>query len=392
MSNHTSSSTSSVVSAEVEELQLEIQQLRAENKKLKSSGAQENHELLLSRWKLHAEDSNDIMLLFDENLRITYCNRAAKLLLLAQFANCKQSVENGLRLFFNHSWDNFRAKVEIVGRGEAPLETFKYINADTATTYDFVVVAPFHEGNPGKVFIAGQKALAVEYDSDASNTVIRQLNNLLHSVAHDLRSPVVNIRMLLNFYRKLSDEAEKENFLMRIEQSVGKMDNVLTGLFDILNLYDAEEDGIELVNIQDVITKVKGALQQEIVEKEANVIINSQVNSFRYIHQFLYSAIFAAISNSLKYHQEGVPPHIELTIEQLNEALRIKIKDNGHGIDLEKNSNAMFKPFKRFSANLEGKGVGLFMIKTIAEKNGGNISIESKPGIGTTLDIYLKPY
>jgi len=52
----------------------------------------------------------------------------------------------------------------------------------------------------------------------------------------------------------------------------------------------------------------------------------------------------------------------------------------------------MFKPFKRFHANTEGMGVGLYVINFMVGKNGGRIEIDSKVEKGTTFRIFLKPY
>jgi signal transduction histidine kinase len=61
-------------------------------------------------------------------------------------------------------------------------------------------------------------------------------------------------------------------------------------------------------------------------------------------------------------------------------------KDNGKGIH-EKNFKNLFGLYKRFDTTIEGKGLGLFMVKMQVENLGGKINVQSEPGSGTTFKI-----
>lgn len=66
------------------------------------------------------------------------------------------------------------------------------------------------------------------------------------------------------------------------------------------------------------------------------------------------------------------------------------VKDNGMGIDLEKNKEKIFGLYKRFHGNeIDGKGVGLHLVKTHAESLGGRVEVESKLNEGTEFKVYL---
>lgn len=70
----------------------------------------------------------------------------------------------------------------------------------------------------------------------------------------------------------------------------------------------------------------------------------------------------------------------------------ISFKDNAEGIDMERNGSRLFTPFIRFNQEQEGKGIGLYLIKKMIEKNGGRLEVESEKGRGSTFTIYLKEY
>jgi signal transduction histidine kinase len=69
----------------------------------------------------------------------------------------------------------------------------------------------------------------------------------------------------------------------------------------------------------------------------------------------------------------------------VNDKIELRFKDNGIGIDLEKNSGQLFGLYKRFDTTMEGKGMGLLMVKTKAEALGGTIKIKSNQARGQNL-------
>jgi signal transduction histidine kinase len=62
----------------------------------------------------------------------------------------------------------------------------------------------------------------------------------------------------------------------------------------------------------------------------------------------------------------------------------LKFKDNGIGIDIEKYKDKLFKLYQRFHDNPDGKGLGLYLVKSQLEVLGGSIAVESEVGKGTT--------
>lgn len=70
--------------------------------------------------------------------------------------------------------------------------------------------------------------------------------------------------------------------------------------------------------------------------------------------------------------------------------MKLIFEDNGLGIDLEKKGEELFKLYKRFHHHVEGKGMGLFMVKTQTEMLGGKISVFSEINKGTTFVLEFK--
>jgi signal transduction histidine kinase len=81
---------------------------------------------------------------------------------------------------------------------------------------------------------------------------------------------------------------------------------------------------------------------------------------------YIYSIFINLISNSLKYRSES-NPIISVDFYAEQEIVKVIITDNGVGIDLERRAEDLFNPYKRFLTPVEGKGLGMFLLKSHIE-------------------------
>lgn len=107
------------------------------------------------------------------------------------------------------------------------------------------------------------------------------------------------------------------------------------------------------------------------------------------IKSYLYSIFYNLISNSIKYKQTNKAPVIQIKNTIDKEKIIISYVDNGLGIYLKQHGEKLFGLYKRFHLHIEGKGLGLFMVKTQVEVLGGNIHVKSEPNVGTEFIIEL---
>ena len=96
------------------------------------------------------------------------------------------------------------------------------------------------------------------------------------------------------------------------------------------------------------------------------------------------------ITNAIKYRREDIPLTIEVTTKREKDYIVLTVKDNGIGIDLEKNLNMLFQPFKRLTDQGTGSGLGLSIVKRMIEHNHGYLEVSSMVGDGTEFKAYLK--
>jgi signal transduction histidine kinase len=139
----------------------------------------------------------------------------------------------------------------------------------------------------------------------------------------------------------------------------------------------------EEVNLNEVLEEIKSDQAAMLEERNCRVIVG-KLPSLR-IQRIWAKQIFSnLVNNGLKFN-ESQSPTVEVSC--INEADRyvFAVKDNGIGID-EKYNSKLFKIFERLNAGgkFEGTGAGLAISKKIAEYFGGEIWVESKPGVGST--------
>jgi signal transduction histidine kinase len=144
----------------------------------------------------------------------------------------------------------------------------------------------------------------------------------------------------------------------------------------------------EQVDLAETVRNIKKDLSDKITRSHTRIDITP--GTFRiYSHKaYIYSILYNLISNAIKYRSEQ-EPLIDIHLSQDEEMIFIKFTDNGCGIDLERHGDDLFKPYKRFHTHIEGKGLGMFLVKSHVEALGGEISLASQAGMGTTFEISL---
>ena len=95
------------------------------------------------------------------------------------------------------------------------------------------------------------------------------------------------------------------------------------------------------------------------------------------------------ISNAIKYRRHDIPLSlIQVNVEVQEDKVLLSVSDNGEGIPDEKLPH-IFDMFYRASESSEGSGLGMYIVKNIINKIGGEISLRSKVGEGSTFSVVL---
>lgn len=216
-------------------------------------------------------------------------------------------------------------------------------------------------------------------------TANKGLEQFSYIVSHNLRAPVANILGLGELLGTEDYSKDlKQQLVQEIISNIGRLDSIITDLNDILqvkvDIHEKKEEIDLEALVKTIILGVERVINQEGVELFTNF---SEVPTMNAPKSHLHSIFSNLILNSIKYRRPNASLVIKIKSKQKNDKLILEFCDNGIGIDLDKKGNQIFGLYKRFHNHVEGKGMGLFMVKTQVELMGGVIRVFSKVNEGT---------
>ncbi|MBC7606612.1 MAG: PAS domain S-box protein [Burkholderiales bacterium] len=217
-----------------------------------------------------------------------------------------------------------------------------------------------------------------------------KLLNFSHIVSHNIRSHASNLSMLVTVMESTDDIAEKLNYFDLFKEGTDKLSETIEYLNEIITRQKNTTIEKSSIRLKDEIEKTKNALSLLIKESQIEIIDNIpdhlEVNA---IPAYLDSILLNLITNAIKYRSLERKPILEITYE-IDEFYKIIVfKDNGLGLNLQKNKHKIFGMYKTFHGNEDAKGIGLFITKNQLEAMAGKIEVESEPGKGSVFKIYL---
>lgn len=172
--------------------------------------------------------------------------------------------------------------------------------------------------------------------------------------------------------------------------AVDKLDMVINDINDILRVNYRANEKKESVQFGAIIDDIKLSIANLLDANDVTIECNFEVTEILTIKSYLYSIFFNLISNSIKYGQPAQKTMIRIATKKVNNTIEINFRDNGIGFDVQKHRENLFRLYKRFHNHKEGKGMGLYMVKTQVETLGGRITVDSKIDVGTTFKIVFE--
>jgi len=220
----------------------------------------------------------------------------------------------------------------------------------------------------------------------------QQLEQFAFIAAHNLRAPVARILGLGQLLGMLEDMPDKkEEIYPKLIHTTQELDGVVRDLNTILEFRKNSESKLTLVDLATEVSKIRGTLEREIANALAVITTDfTQVENIRTVKPYLESILYNLISNAIKYRDPERTPAIHVKTEKTENEICLMVSDNGLGIDVEAFRSKLFTLYSRFHTHLEGKGLGLYLVKTQITALGGRIEIESEVNKGSTFKVYFK--
>lgn len=216
-----------------------------------------------------------------------------------------------------------------------------------------------------------------------------ELDSFVYHASHDLRSPLRSILGLIDLYRMEPDQKVREECIEKIEGSVKRLDDLVMELLSISRNDRVNDPHVNInlmVEINNSISSYYNATNTaglEIITKVIQKIpFKSDLTRVRIILNNL-------ISNAIKYrsfHKDRAFVYIEAVAHR--DKLVLKVQDNGEGIEESKVPH-IFDMFYRATEKSEGSGLGLYIVKKVADKLEATIDVDSMELEGTTFTVTI---
>lgn len=219
-------------------------------------------------------------------------------------------------------------------------------------------------------------------------------SNFISTTSHEFRTPlsaILSSTELLEFYSLMWSEEKKKDHFQKIKNSVNNMTMMLN---DILSFNKAESNNINFVRTEtnirefckDIIEDFKNRISAKYrVDYESK----ADGNHFSFDSKLLKQALDNLLNNAAKYSPEG--SNIKLLVKNNSSTLSFHIYDEGMGIQ-NSDKDKLFEAFYRGQNALliSGTGIGLPLVKRIAELHEGTISFEDNKPVGTIFKLEIK--
>ncbi len=222
--------------------------------------------------------------------------------------------------------------------------------------------------------------------------------SFLHVVLHDLRSPVGTVVTMLEGLSGGVDGELGQAAKKRVDRAGEKLRGVLDLLRSLRVLADLETERLEsLMAPVDVRATIRAAVEDQTDAAEQRgqrlqVVLPESLPAIRGVERLLREAVANYLTNAIKYADPNGP--IVVRAMQVGAFVRIEVGDSGPGISAEDQAR-LFQEFARVAkrgappAKTSGIGLGLSIVRRIAEAHDGRAGVESQAGQGSTFFLEL---
>lgn len=220
----------------------------------------------------------------------------------------------------------------------------------------------------------------------------KELAEFARSVVHDLKSPMSNIVTMADLVDAestdtISDDSRK--WLLKLKSTTKAMASYID---DLLNLYtdDRVSSGeIDTVQLQSFIEELCDLVGNQ---NDVEIVLDSKLEAITVNHSLLMQIVMNLVLNSIKYCDKDVPVLVLSVIEQ-KMLYQITLQDNGQGIP-DEYIDTLFELYDRGNlekegTNARGKGIGLNRVRSLVRRGGGEVSVKSTVGVGTSVTFTL---
>lgn len=213
-----------------------------------------------------------------------------------------------------------------------------------------------------------------------------KLKALIGDISHQTKTPIANI---LLYTQLLKEQPGNTDCLEALEGQTKKLQSLIDALVKTSRL----ETGVialhpEPGELGTVMTSAVSQLRPKAEGKNITITLEREKADAVFDPKWTEEALYNLLDNAVKYTPSGGSVSVSTTVYPMFSA--VHVRDTGPGI-AEEEQPKIFQRFYRGTAHREeeGVGIGLYLVRQIAEGQGGIVKVRSQPGQGSTFSLYL---
>lgn len=311
---------------------------------------------------------------------------------------CADAASAAKELFLNP--DEFVARIAAISQQKTPLLNEELLLRDGGTLerdYIPITVSEKFYGNLWlyrDISIRKQVEIEIQTALDRETELNQLKSRLISMTSHEFRTPLTvissSVGILKTFAQKLSDE-KKLVHLNRIETYVGHTTKLLD---EILLLNQAEAGKLQFKpTLIDLVSFCENLVNEmQLGASDHNLVFTYNCTADNTVatvdEKLLRQVLNNLLSNAIKYSPDG--GEVNFTLALAEDEAMFKVKDSGIGIPPE-DQEQLFDSFHRAKnvGAIQGTGLGLSIVKKCAQLHGGDVTVESEVGKGTTFIVTI---
>ncbi len=216
-----------------------------------------------------------------------------------------------------------------------------------------------------------------------------QISALISDISHQTKTPVANLQLYAQLLSEQPLTPQGEECAVAISAQADKLQTLIEALVKTSRL----ETGILALHprsseIAPVVARAAAQYAPKAAEKSITLTVGQTDGSAVFDPKWTEEAVCNLLDNAVKYTPSGGTVTVEVKNYELFSAIRVS--DTGPGICEEEQTKIFGRFYRARDAwQAEGVGIGLYLTRQIAEKQGGYVKVESVPGKGSTFSLYI---
>ncbi len=217
----------------------------------------------------------------------------------------------------------------------------------------------------------------------------RKIKRLLSDISHQTKTPLANILL----YSQILEEKTTDVELLQIVENIKNQSEKLDFLIQSMVKASRLESEVFILQpekqpLLPMLESVEAAAMEEAVKKQITIVLKAASEEACFDRKWTEEAISNLVDNAIKYSPQG--SRITISVSDYEMFAAVHVSDSGIGIREEEQAQIFERFYRSREVSQEkGVGIGLYLVREIAAKQGGYVSVRSKYGEGSTFSFYM---